>query len=90
MDDGAGAVRTGVSVLTDDPLLEADQVEVVGAGRDDCLGTLQLEVADTADVLVLGQLRLAGGGQGGGEFPYASSPGAVGGNMPREETSVGE
>ena len=52
MDDGAGAVRTGVSVLTDDPLLEADQVEVVGAGRDDGQGTLKLEVADTADVSV--------------------------------------
>ena len=90
MDDVADAERTGVSILADEPLLKADQVEVVEAGSDDGLGTLQLEVADAADVLVLGQLRLAGGGQGGGEFPYASSPRAVGGNMPREETSVVE
>ena len=41
------------SVLSDDPLLQAEQVEVVGAGRDDGLGTLQLEVADTADISVL-------------------------------------
>ena len=31
MNDGAFPERTDVSVLTDDPLLEADQVEVVGA-----------------------------------------------------------
>ena len=74
MDDCAVAERTGVSLLTDDPLLEADQVEVVGAGRDDGLRTLQVEVADAADVTVLGQLGLAGGGEGGGKFPNAISP----------------
>ena len=88
MYDGAVAERTVVSLLTDDPLLEADQVEVVGARRDDGLRTLQVEEADAADVTVLVQLGLAGGGEGGGEFPDASSPGLVA--VPGDEDVGGE
>ena len=80
MDDCAVTKRTVVSPLTDDPLLEADQVEIVGAGRDDGLRTLQVEVADTADVTVLGQLGLAGCGQRGGKLPDPSPSGEVVGN----------
>ena len=74
MDDCAGAERTVVSLLTDDPLLDADQVEEVGARRDDGLRTLQVEIANATDVTVLVQLGLAGGGEGGGEYPNAVSP----------------
>ena len=87
MDDCAVTKRTVVSPLTDDPLLEADQVEIVGAGRDDGLRTLQVEVADTADVTVLGQLGLAGCGEGGGELNEPGHSGVVVGNTTTGDTN---
>ena len=75
--DRTPAVRTGVSLLTDGPLLQTDQVEEMRALRDDGLGVLHVEVADAADVPVLGQLGLSGRGQGGGEFLDPVSPGEV-------------
>ena len=75
--DGTGAVRTGVSLLADGPLLQADQVEEMRALRDDGPWVLQVEVADAADIPVLGQLGLGGRGQGGVQFPDAISPGKV-------------
>ena len=75
--DVTGAVRTGVSLLTDGPLLQTDQVEEMRALSDDGLGFLHVEVADAADVPVLGQLGLGGRGQGGGEFLDPVSPGKV-------------
>ena len=75
--EGTDTVRTGVSLLTDGPLLQTDQVEVMWAGSDDGLGVLHVEVADAADVPVLGQLGLGGRGQGGGEFLDPVSPGEV-------------
>ena len=87
MDDCAVAERTVVSLLTDDPLLEADQVEVVRARRNDGLKTLQVEVADTADVTVLGQLGLAGCGEGGGELNEPGHSGVVVGNTTTGDTN---
>ena len=87
VDDGGSAERTAVLALPDAPLPETDQMEEVLAGRDDGLRTLHVEVADAADVAVLGQLGLAGRGEGGGEFPDASSPGQVVGNTLTGQTA---
>ena len=70
-------MRTSLPLLTDDPLLQADQVEIMIAERDYGLRVLHVEVADTADVPVLDQLGLGCRGQGGGEVPEAFSPGEV-------------
>ena len=76
---------TGVSVLADGPLLQTDQVEEMTAGRDDDLRVLQVQVADTADVAVFGQLGLGGRGQGGVKSSDTVTPGEVEGNMPTDE-----
>ena len=56
-------------MLTDDPLLETGQVEVVRAGGDDGLRMIHVEVTDAADITMLGELALGSCGQTGAELP---------------------